>query len=296
MYYNYHYSLLSEFERRHNKLNQNQNIEIIEFCKKQSDIVNELEENRMLEKSVYNRFNQIEFINYIPLEIFKQVVKDLYFIYKKEIPFGDVKSFLKNNFDTFLYECEILAQNLEQGKVIWWDTLENIQFYNYFQSTYDYRMISWISKNNDDSHYYALYLKKIIEFLEIEIINEMENFERNSKVIIKTENTELKKPTKTILDFIHNVNDKNSFLNDLKTNFPTEQGKSIKAIIDLLNKEGIIIYGTKEFKPLLIQIQMFFNRDLGTYQSVQNVKKVDNETTEIVYKKLNPLIIRHKTT
>jgi hypothetical protein len=296
MYYNYHYSLLSEFERRHSQLNQNPNIEIIEFCKKQSDIVNEMEENRMLEKSVYNRFNQIEFINYIPLEIFKQVVNDLYFIYKKEIPFGDIKSFLKNNFNTLIYECEILTQNLEQGKVIWWDTLENVQFYNYSQSTYDYRMISWISKNNDDSHFYALYLKKIIEFLETELITEIENFERNLKIIIKTENIEPKKPTKTILDFIHNVNDKNSFLNDLKIHFPTEQGKSIKAIIDLLDKEGIIIYGTKEFKPLLTEIQLFFNRNLGTYQSVQNVKIVDSETIGIVYRKLKPLIIQHKTT
>lgn len=297
MYYSYHYSLLSEFERRNNQLNQNENIDVIKFCKKQSDNTNELEESRMLEKRVYNQFNQIEFINYIPIEVFKEVVKDLYSIYKKEIPFGDIKSFIKNNYDTFIYECEIISKNLEKGKMIWWDSLEDFHFYNYFESTYDYKMISWISKNNDDSHFYALYLKKIIEFLEIDLIDEIEVLERNSNIIIKDDNIIIKKPTKTILDFIHNVDDKVCFLDKLKTIFPTEKGQNIKAIITLLEQENILIIGGREFKAFYLELTNYFDRDLGSRQSINDVKFEDIHKSIIdpIQKKLNQLIIKYKT-
>jgi hypothetical protein len=78
--------------------------------------------------------------------------------------------------------------------------------------------------------------------------------------------------------------------------FPTEIGKSIKAVIDILTKEKILIYGTKEFKLLFEELEKYFNRDIGSYNSVQNVKTVDAETTDIILKKLNPLIIKYKTT
>ncbi len=105
-----------------------------------------------------------------------------------------------------------------------------------------------------------------------------------------------KKSKKTLFEFIHNIEDKESFTNGLKDLFPTEIGKSIKAIIDILSNEQILIYGTKEFKQLFEELTNCFARDLGTYNSVQNVKIVDSETTSIINKKLNPLIIKHKTT
>lgn len=104
------------------------------------------------------------------------------------------------------------------------------------------------------------------------------------------------KPKKALFDFIHNIKDKEAFLQDLKNTFPTEIGKSIKGVIDILNKEKILIYGTKEFKQLFGEIENHFNRNIGSYNSVQNVKTVDKETTEIVLNKLNPLIIKYKTT
>lgn len=102
------------------------------------------------------------------------------------------------------------------------------------------------------------------------------------------------KPKKTLLEFIHNITDKEAFLLELKNLFPTEQGKSIKAIILKLVDVEILIYGTKEFKPLFEELQKYFNRDIGTYQSINDVKTVDKETTETINKKLNPLIIKHK--
>jgi hypothetical protein len=174
MYYNFHYSLFSEFERRYNKLNQNENIDIIKFTKQQSDRINTLESMRMLDKRIYNEFNQIEFLNYIPFDIFKTVVKDLYFIYIKEFPFGNIESYIQKNYGGFIYECETIIDKIERGKIIWWDSIDNFDFYNYDASPYDYRMISWITKSNDDPHFYSLYLKNIIEFLEKGVLKEIE--------------------------------------------------------------------------------------------------------------------------
>lgn len=115
---------------------------------------------------------------------------------------------------------------------------------------------------------------------------------------LKTVNPDEVKPKKlkkTLFEFIHNIENKEAFSQELKKTFPTERGKSIKAVIDVLTTEKILIYGTKEFKPLFEELQKYFNRDIGTYNSVQNVKTVDKETTETINKKLNPLIIKYKT-
>lgn len=109
------------------------------------------------------------------------------------------------------------------------------------------------------------------------------------------EKTKPKKPKKVLFQFIHNIKNKEEFIQELKETFPTEIGKSIKAIIDILTDEKILVYGTKEFKTLKEEIEFSFNRNIGSYNSIQNVKIVDKETTDTVHKKLNPLIIKHKT-
>lgn len=104
------------------------------------------------------------------------------------------------------------------------------------------------------------------------------------------------KRKKTLLEFIHNIENKEAFIQDLKKEFPTEQGKSIKAIVLKLVEVKILIYGTKEFLQFYNELSIYFNRDIGTYQSINDPKTIDNETTDIINKKLNPLIIKHKTT
>ena len=106
--------------------------------------------------------------------------------------------------------------------------------------------------------------------------------------------TEIKK-TKNLEQFITNIESKQNFLKDLKETFPTEKGKSIKAIIDLLVSDNIIIYGTKEFTQLYNELKLFFDRNIGTYNSIQNVKEVDNIIIDVIQKKLNPLIIKYKS-
>ena len=51
-----------------------------------------------------------------------------------------------------------------------------------------------------------------------------------------------KKLKKTLFEFIHNIENKEAFSQELKKTFPTEIGKSIKAVIDVLTTEKILIY------------------------------------------------------
>jgi hypothetical protein len=113
---------------------------------------------------------------------------------------------------------------------------------------------------------------------------------------ITIEKNETSKAKKQLLEFIDNVENKEAFLLDLKDAFPTEIGKSMKAIIDILDTHKIIIIGTKEFKQLFDELKKYFNRDIGTYNSIQNVKGEDKEITETIQKRLIPLINKHKKT
>jgi len=128
--------------------------------------------------------------------------------------------------------------------------------------------------------------KNIIKFI-VERIRDIDN---DNKTLVNPKNQK-----KTLNDFIFNINEKETFIQALKNTFPTEKGKSIKAMIDILNEAQILIYGTKEFKQLFEELENCFSRDIGTYNSVQNVKTVDAETTNIILKKLNPLIDEYKT-
>lgn len=128
---------------------------------------------------------------------------------------------------------------------------------------------------------------KILTFLE----TKKSELEASQQI----ETVKTKKPKKTLLEFIHNVEDKKGFILDLKNTFTTEQGKSIKAIVLKLIDDELLIFGTKEFKQFCNELEIYFKRDIGTYQSINDPKTVDAETTNIILKKLNPLITKYKT-
>jgi hypothetical protein len=169
---------------------------------------------------------------------------------------------------------------------------------------------------NGCSHFQNVYLsqkerKKRAKLTDLQInhdayINEILELYEQYKNLLKDIENKINKPQqpetikpkilkKTLLEFIHNVEKKEAFIQDLKITFPTEIGKSIKAIIDFLNEEQILIYGTKEFKQLFEELQNYFSRSIGSYNSVQNVKEIDKETNNTISKKLNPLIIKYKS-
>jgi hypothetical protein len=105
-----------------------------------------------------------------------------------------------------------------------------------------------------------------------------------------------KKPKKTLFEFIHNIKDKEAFVLELKNTFPTEIGKDIRVIIDTLNEKSILIIGAREFKHFVEVLTLYFDRNIGEYQGIQNKMIITKETSDPINKKLNPLIIKYKTT
>ena len=132
---------------------------------------------------------------------------------------------------------------------------------------------------------------------QVDILDSYVSFLEN-KLNEQPQQIETSKPKpklkKSLIEFIFNIEDKEAFIQELKIMFPTEQGKSIKAIVLKLVEVQILIYGTKEFLQFYNELKTYFNRDIGTYQSINDVKQVDKETSDTIYKKLNPLIAKYK--
>jgi hypothetical protein len=172
-------------------------------------------------------------------------------------------------------------------------------------------------------------LKELFNFFNESNLNEFENFEtktikvnniKDALQILKndkknkfeiildnhsTENekqpqrTEIKKTkkTKNLNDYILNIKNKQIFIEDLKKMFPTEKGKPLKAIIRILEKNEILLIPDRQFKSFYESLNLAFKRDIGTYPSINDVKDEQFDTMYLdkFEKKLNPLIIKHKT-
>ena len=104
------------------------------------------------------------------------------------------------------------------------------------------------------------------------------------------------KVKKTINDFIYNVKDKETFLNDLKETFTTEKGQKIRALIELLKEEDIIIKGEREFKAFYEEFKKTMKQNIGEYQGINDLKEHQWKKHQVyISKKLNSLILKHKT-
>ena len=102
---------------------------------------------------------------------------------------------------------------------------------------------------------------------------------------------------KKLSDFIENVEKKQNLIEDLKKMFPTEKGKSIKAMIKILQENGIIIIPDRQFKEFYNSLKNDFKRDIGSYTSINDIKdsNFDNPYLDPFKKKLTPLIAKYKS-
>jgi len=124
------------------------------------------------------------------------------------------------------------------------------------------------------------------------------------KLSLKKKNiSEEQKPIKSLSDFIFNVNDKDSFIEDLLKTFNTEKGISFRILIELLKDENIILIPDREFNKFYNCLKETFNHNIGSYESINDsYKHTEKEKAyqinriDIINLKLNPLITKHKTT
>jgi hypothetical protein len=130
-----------------------------------------------------------------------------------------------------------------------------------------------------------------INLNEIIFLNQISKNEQPQE----TKTNKPKKLKKTLFEFIHNIEDKEEFIQDLKNTFPTEMGKDIRVIIDRLKKESILTIEAGEYKHFVESLTLHFGRNIGEYQGIQNKMIIKTDTTNRINKKLNPLITKHKT-
>ena len=62
----------------------------------------------------------------------------------------------------------------------------------------------------------------------------------------------------------------------LKSKFQTEKGKKIKILIDILVEKKKIEILPREYKNFYNKMKEYFGRDIGSYNSIQNVKDYDS--------------------
>ena len=140
-----------------------------------------------------------------------------------------------------------------------------------------------------------------------DVINELKESSSNERINIEVALTELRKEQpkqkktdkhiKTLNDYFMNIDEDKieDFYKELKVLFPTEKGKSIKVIIDELKVQNMLVIGAREFKAFHAELMKTFNRGIGTYQSIQDVKTIDEVTSEPIKIKLNSLIFKYKS-
>lgn len=156
-----------------------------------------------------------------------------------------------------------------------------------------------------------LKIRKSIDIIQSDLKNKKERFPDYYKLLIGkvkqleksinnqiqlVEKTKPEKLKKTLFQFINNIEDKESFLLELKNAFPTERGKDIRVIIDLLVNEDILIISEREYKHFVELLKDYFGRNIGKYQGIQNKMTITKEKSDPITKKLKPLIIKHKAT
>ncbi|MDA9835763.1 hypothetical protein N9C00_02285 [Flavobacteriales bacterium] len=99
---------------------------------------------------------------------------------------------------------------------------------------------------------------------------------------------------KTLSHFIENVEEKQNFIEELKGMFPTEKGKSIKAVIAILQENDIIIIPDRQFREFYTCLKNDFKRDIGSYTSINDSKDFDEAYLDPFKNKLHTLIKSYK--
>lgn len=258
--------LIKEIESGSYTLNYN-------ICETEYKFLDKYELRKYLTKEVVENKIFLKFINEACLFIINSLENEL-----KSIPYKELKENLvvQGEFKDIFTKIDFHAFHITNKRIIQYN---GISAKIDFVKNYDYTFFDIYEIANRCN----LILNWITASYPETIPDSLKQPCRSSKN--EPQQTEIKK-TKSLEQFITNVENKQSFLKDLKETFPTEIGKSIKAIIDLLVSDNIIIYGTREFKQLYNQLKLVFDRDIGTYQSIQNVKEVDAVIIDIIHKNL----------
>jgi hypothetical protein len=86
--------------------------------------------------------------------------------------------------------------------------------------------------------------------------------------------------------------DLDSLLLGLKEAFSNEKGKDIRIIIEILKDYSILVIPDKKFKMLYDCLKEFFERNIGSYASINDYKNIHRDDYKIIKVKVDDLLKR----
>ncbi len=128
-------------------------------------------EDKAYRDESYKDLDKFYYLNFIPLDSFKLIVKDLLTSYKKDYPNGTIESFIEYKFNSLIRELELFKKLLTNELIDDWYSKGILNFYRY-ENSKPYLGFSFFlcqTESNDDIHFYKTYIDSILLFFESEI-------------------------------------------------------------------------------------------------------------------------------
>jgi len=125
----------------------------------------------------YKDLNKLIYVNYVPIDSFKLIVKDLYKLYRIDYPHGSIDNFVEYKFGSFIYEITLFSKLLQEEFCDDWYQKDNTHFYRYKNEDpyFGFGFFLWEPQSTDDVHFYIGYLEEILNFLNAEISSFLTN-------------------------------------------------------------------------------------------------------------------------
>ncbi len=121
----------------------------------------ELWEKNNNEGNKYKEIELYKFVNSFPIEEFKTKFFNEFEIYKKSYPNGTIETFIKKEYQQFIYDCGDMIEMFDKQDYYSWTTVRGFDFY---LQQMESRKKAYILEKND-IHEHEINLKSLLEFI-----------------------------------------------------------------------------------------------------------------------------------
>jgi hypothetical protein len=127
----------------------------------------ELWEKNENENNKYKKIEVYNFVNFFPIEEFKSKFFNEFEIYKTSYPEGTIETFRKKEYQQFIYDCGDMIEMIDKQDYYYWITVRGFDFYLQQRKGWQDAYVL-----NKDLHTHEINLKALLQFLEIDCIND----------------------------------------------------------------------------------------------------------------------------
>jgi hypothetical protein len=121
-----------------------------------------------MERYCSKRTQYVCFLRIIPLDDFRGILFDLSRFYKRQYPFSTKPDFIKNIFETTIFEIRELIKWIDENKITWLSEPPNESKYSFYTvfSSIDSEFFDFAILSNFDIQYYKQYYSRILEMID----------------------------------------------------------------------------------------------------------------------------------